>query len=218
MNIFQGMGAVKANQNNSYMPFGFAGVVEIESLTGKPNRKGVPTFIAELTMVTSNHPKAPAGSRQSWAINLSEPARALAEIKGFLLAVLGHVPGTFEKSLAAGDPSAQALNGQIDSLCARALQSDNPLAKRKVYLTTARKRTKAGGDFTVHVWLPEASAPAVLPQPTAADLAEGAPAASAPYAASPGVAGAPTWPGAPVFTAPPGAPPASPFGNDPFKR
>lgn len=222
---FSGMGGIKANASHGYMPFGFAGIVSIVSLTGKTNRKGIPSFIVEFCPVTSNHPEAPVGARLSWAINMQEPAKALAEIKAFLLAVMGQDSAAFEKAAAAGDPNAQALNAQIDALCARALQADNPLAGRKVYLTTKRKRTRAGGDFTVHTWAPEASAPAVLPAPTPADLAPrnvapGAPGGYAPgaYGVPPGgypaqapayaPPGAPTWQGAPPPAYPPqGAPP-----------
>ena len=84
----------------------------------------------------------------TWQTN-SKNDSFLGNVKGFLAACNGADP-TNEAELAATFPGPK----DAEDTARYSVSSDNPLAGTWLNLNCVKKKTKAGGDFTVHNWAP----------------------------------------------------------------
>jgi hypothetical protein len=109
-----------------------------------------PLYVIETEILESNQPLRPAGMRCVSMIDLANVDLRGRNIAGFLSAVFGHDPTTLQK-----DSTVTPWDGQTwGEYAAWSVREDNPLAGREVGCRVQPIKTKAGGDFSLHVWVP----------------------------------------------------------------
>lgn len=188
MGFFDNIGNAVIGQGGTYLKPGHRYLVEVVKCLTKQGRKGDLFFIAELLVHESSDQTLPPGFTASWTCNFKHDAAI-----GNVLWFLGAVNGIDVKDEAR-------LKREITSQVAEfAVSPANPLAGRMVEVEVQAVKTRAGGDFSKHVWHPT-----TLPPNEAARSAARAKAAAAPP--PPPLSGL----AAPAFAPPPALPPAFP--------
>ncbi len=146
MGLFEGVEGAKVGQGGVYFLAGNY-LVEVEKVLAKRSRKKEDLFIVEAGILESDNAQRKAGSSASWIVNFKHDA-ALGNIKGFLAACNGIDPGDRAK-----------VDEEItEDVCEYAVDDENPLSGTRVKLSCVMTQTKAGGDFTLHLWSPVAEA------------------------------------------------------------
>ena len=142
MGLFSGIGDAQVGQGGVYFLPGEY-VVEIIKCFTMRSRKREDLFIAECLIKESNNPERRPGSKASWVVNFKQDA-ALGNIKGFVAACSGISPS-----------NQKAVDAEVDEeSCEYAVDDDNPLAGTLLSLSAVNKITRAGNDFTLHMWEP----------------------------------------------------------------
>jgi hypothetical protein len=109
-------------------------VVEIAKVAVVEGRKGDEFFVVEGKNIQSNNPERPVGATCSWVVNTD----------------LDAAPGNIKQFISA---AGQCDASEVDEDSVEAsISSDNPLCGEKVSLTVVTIKTKAGNDFSKHVW------------------------------------------------------------------
>lgn len=142
MSLFDGIEDAQVGQGGVYFLPGKYLVKVLKCITLK-SRKREDLFIVECEVVESDVPERKPGSKASWIVNFKQDA-ALGNIKGFIAAANGIDPG-----------DESAVNEQVNlEICEYVVSDENPLAGTLVGLVAVNKKTRAGSDFTLHMWEP----------------------------------------------------------------
>lgn len=142
MGLFSGIGEAQVGQGGVYFLPGEY-IVEIVKCFTMRSRKREDLFIAECLIHESTNPERRPGSKASWVVNFKQDA-ALGNIKGFIAACNGISPS-----------NQKAVDEAVDEeSCEYAVDDDNPLAGTRLALSAVNKLTRAGTDFTLHLWEP----------------------------------------------------------------
>ncbi len=148
VNYFSGSNGMDASAKLPFFPAGFLGRVAVDQTKGITQRDGSRAFIAELTVLESNMAdRVFVGGRYSWFQSLKEPGTAYPACISFLYAALGLDAA---KHKAAIDSQIKPNQDAWLNSCSNA----NPLKGAEIRLQTTNKKTKAGGDFTLHAFSP----------------------------------------------------------------
>lgn len=122
-------------------------VAEVLRISSRKGHKGL-SFIAEFEVKSTNNPGLTPGSRRSFVRNLSKPdtlSMALGDIKGLLLALF---------NVDSRTEYGKAFAEKCGALTERAIGAGNPLSGALVCISVFVKKTKAGSDFSNHVFMP----------------------------------------------------------------
>jgi hypothetical protein len=142
MGLFSGIGEAQVGQGGVYFLPGEY-VVEVVKCFTMRSRKREDLFIVECLIKESDNNERRAGSKASWVVNFKQDA-ALGNIKAFVAACSGISPS-----------NQKAVDEQVDEeSCEYAVDDDNPLAGTMLRLSAVNKITRAGNDFTLHLWEP----------------------------------------------------------------
>jgi hypothetical protein len=134
--------------------------VRIEMCKNKPaTDNSGPAFIAELEVLESDNPNIEPGDYKDWYRGVDgktgiQRKMAAKDLVTFLCAAAG-----FDPDVAGDKERFFNAHGNGSKLLAAA-GDDNALDGALLNLRTYTKKTKAGGDFTVHCWSPCKDAPA----------------------------------------------------------
>jgi hypothetical protein len=142
MSLFDGIEDAQVGQGGVYFLPGKYLVKVLKCITLK-SRKREDLFIVECEILESDCPDRKPGSKASWIVNFKQDA-ALGNIKGFIAAANGIDPG---------DESSVKEQVTMD-ICEYVVSDENPLAGTPVGLVCVNKKTRAGSDFTLHMWEP----------------------------------------------------------------
>ncbi len=114
-------------------------------------------FIAEFKIVTSTNPEHVAGSTASWSCKDPSSDNGSGDVKAFCIAALGNDPRQVkdndEKAQLQATLLAFAAMGEAEAF-KRLGVPENLFVGRRLKLETSVIKTKAGKDFTKHVWSP----------------------------------------------------------------
>ncbi len=140
MGLFAGIGEAEVGGGGVYF---LAGIykVELVKVFAKKSRKGDDLFIVETKILESDNEERAVGSSCSWVVSLKHDA-ALGNIKGFIAAANGIDPGDKDQV------NAEVNEDAVEMACS----SDNPLEGTVLPLECNQIKTRAGGDFTLHIW------------------------------------------------------------------
>jgi hypothetical protein len=128
--------------------------VEIQAVKHKEKGYRGESVIINVEVISSDNDDAPVGSSKSVAFNLSkQPILALNNLKAFVCGIYG-------MNGAAKDPETKS---RVNHVSKRMVESDNPLARVRVHLSTFMTKTGKGGDFTNLVWSPYVAEPGYVP-------------------------------------------------------
>lgn len=119
-------------------------VVEIERCFTLKSRKNAHLAIVECLIKESDNPARSAGTRASWVSNLDGQDAAMGNIKAFL-AIANGLDTTDEKLIDENVDEAMAAYCFGES-------NENPLAGYTMSLQCTTVKTRAGNDFTKHMW------------------------------------------------------------------
>jgi len=189
----------------------------LRCLSKQTQKSGV-AFISEFEVLESDNPVHPIGSKGTFFVKMANPQQGFSNIKEMVVAILGFdISNPEHLRQIERDLSPQLAN----LMTALETQGTAVLGGRDTVSVECRIiQTKAGNDFTLHVWSPWTPPPgwtpaptpatAQMPQRTAAQPAtapQGYPAAYAPPAFAP--------PALAPQAVPQGAPPAQSAGGPP---
>lgn len=107
------------------------------------SRKGVPLVVVECEILESDNSERAAGTRASWVVNMSQDAGP-GNVKGFIAAALG---------IDANDTN-RVDEEVTPEFVDEAFSESNPLLDVRLRLQCSLVKTRAGSDFTRHVWIP----------------------------------------------------------------
>lgn len=223
MGLYDNIGNAAIGQGGNYLNAGHQYLVEVARVFAKQGRKGDVFTVVELIVHESDDTKNPPGFKASWTVNHKHDA-ALGNLLWFFGACAG-IPVEDEARLKREITTA---------FCEYAVSAQNPLKGKLVEVEIHALTTRAGNQFSKHVWKPttrpanpqvaaivaaQAAAagaiaafgttPAPATQPT--PLTQAVPPSPAGVSAPPAGFAAPPLPSA-AFSAPPAAPtpPAAP--------
>jgi len=143
MGMFDGMNQAPMGLQRLYFQVGryLIKVIKIKGITAAESFHGRGSFVVECEILKSTVPGLPPGSQPAWVQTIGQSAKdremAFGAIKLFFAAVLN-------------DPKLAGLD--VESLADNAVSDANPLCGAALGLVCTNKRTKAGGDFTLHAW------------------------------------------------------------------
>lgn len=153
--LFAGIGSAELTAGGAYFDVGkdasgnkVQGHYEVEIKKvivkeGRPPKREI-LYIAECTILDTDVASMRVGTSASWVQKMSLDS-ALGAVKEFIAAALGVEPHT-EENRAWIDANV------TEEVADASVGPDNPLAGKKVLLTTIPHVTKTGGDFTKHRW------------------------------------------------------------------
>lgn len=153
MGAFAGMRDAKMYETGTPLTQGVY-TLEITKCILKNTRKSGLAFIAELTVLESNNPAHPVGSKRSWFQKMADLDVAHGSLKIFAAAVLGFDPMTQKEEIKAKlDPEIEAI---MDAACDEGQQvfRGKRVAVECVPTTTKEKKLP----FTRHNWAPAKAA------------------------------------------------------------
>jgi hypothetical protein len=174
--------------NGPKFPPGTYPKVRIEDVKMHQARTGEDFFIVSGTVLETNNPACPVGTKADWVCNMKHDSSP-GNVKSFAGALMG----------VRGDDEIkrQITTGVITHLISPA----QPGRGRVVGLQVVTIQTKRGSDFNKHIWtVCDGGAPALA----------AAPALPAVPAVAPALPPPPVVPAAPALPPPPPAPPAFP--------
>ena len=149
--FFSGTNGLDATNKYPFFPSGFIGDLQVDATKGIVRRNGEKAFLVEFTVISSNLPEVYVGGKYTWFQSLKEPGTSWPSCIAFLYACLGLDSNRDKAEIDAKVKPHQ--DHYLNTACAQ-----NALAGAKVRLQTAVKKTKAGGDFTLHTFSPAAKA------------------------------------------------------------
>ena len=154
MGRFSGVASVQTNQGGLYFLDGDY-EVEVEETKMVRNRKGIDCFIISATVLKSTNSQRAVGCKPAQVIPMKPDLlpTALGAIKAFAAAVMGiENPDGYKEECKKGEGQDEA-NDRFWEESLEALVSDEQPAKgTKLHLNVATIKTKAGNDFSKHVW------------------------------------------------------------------
>lgn len=116
--------------------------VRIDTCKAIVSRNGIAFFVVEATILESNNPERPAGSRCSWLQKIQTDMGPV-NIKKFVGAANGL------------DPASEEVNREVNQdVVEYVVSDDQPLAGTVMPLQCVLTETKAGNPFTIHNWEP----------------------------------------------------------------
>jgi hypothetical protein len=155
MGRFAGLGGIKTNQGGLHFQPGDY-LVEIDEIKFLKNRKGQDCFIVGAKVLESSNPERAPGCRPSQVVVLRSDIleTAWGNIKQFAGAIMG---------LEDPDSYVPEDGTSIDDFWDQALEfmvaDEQPMEGAKIHLNCTNIKTKAGNDFTKHIWGPLVSMP-----------------------------------------------------------
>lgn len=169
--IFKGMRDQPVFGRGTYINETGDFVVEIRKLLAKASeqKRGETFFICEFSIVESDNEKHPAGASRSWTSKFSQQS-TFGNIKELMFAAIGK-HGT---DVPLTDDAHELVSALATAACSEQNGADVPsalatlkkfgingmegvsdlLVGTHVRLRTVQTKTRAGGDFTRHVWAP----------------------------------------------------------------
>jgi hypothetical protein len=152
--MFGGIGQATIGQGGVYF---LPGKYEVEVVAVKmiETRKKEDMFIVECLINESDNPERRVGTKAAYCCNRKHDS-FLGNVKAFLAACNGADPEN-EAQVAevfmenGRDTTQDVADFAID-------EKENPLAGTKLGLTCVNKKTRTGGDFTLHFWQPREQA------------------------------------------------------------
>lgn len=140
----------EASSNNSGVYFlpGRYPRLELKRVDVIKNRKGDMCFLVETDIIESDVDERPEGTSASWVANLTRHDAAMGNVKAFFEAVIAGYP---EMKTVLMDP--KKFNGNFEKFT-EYLVAQQVLVGCEIALSATNTKTKAGGDFTIHRWLP----------------------------------------------------------------
>lgn len=145
MGLFDGLQNAQVFERGQYLTPGEY-TLEIQKTIAKRSQNSGDVFIVEFTILESNNPEKPVGSRASWVQSFKNVTIALSSIKEFLLAALG-VDTSDKAKLREVEPRIE----DIMNTCV-ASPGDNPLTGERIKVSVVNVTTKKGGPFSRHDW------------------------------------------------------------------
>ena len=145
MGIFSGIGDAKVGIGGVYFDTGNY-VVKIRAAKMVLSRKKDDLYTVECDVKESDNQAIRPGTMATWQTNAAYDS-FLGNVKAFLAATNGADPSN-EAELAATFPN----KGDAEAAAEYSVSADNPLAGTWLNLNCVKKKTKSGGDFTVHNW------------------------------------------------------------------
>lgn len=142
-------------ERGKFFPPGFRGTVKIERTIAKESVKSGLGFICEVRIVEvsrpgeEGHEKSPvtAGEKRTWWQGMTDKTVAFPALKSWAGAVAGYTEkADIDRDVGPG--LSKVLQHATDN------PADNDFVGVHVNLETWHKKTKKGGDFTVHDWSP----------------------------------------------------------------
>ncbi len=119
-------------------------------------------FIAEFKILSSTSPEHAVGSTASWSCKDPSSDSGSGDVKAFCIAATGNDPrqvkDSDEKAQLQATYLAFAAMGEAEAF-KRLNLPENFFVGRRLRLETSLIKTKAGKDFTKHVWSPVPKAP-----------------------------------------------------------
>lgn len=140
--IFKSIAASKVSSGGVYfLPGNY--LVSVVKAFVMTSRKGTPLVVVECEILESDNPERAVGTRASWVVNMSQDAGP-GNVKGFIAAAIGVNPSDTAKVDSEVTPE----------FCEEAFGETNPLMDVRMRLQCSLVKTKAGSDFTRHIWIP----------------------------------------------------------------
>jgi len=156
--------APMGDMGGRYLPPDFIGDVRVETVEEfKTRNKGEAFIVTFQVLSCTSKADVEIGGTYSWFQKINDSAPR--EIKNFLAACTGFDP--YDPAGQAG--FASRFSGKAGrELYSAAVSKDNTLETTNLHVETYGKKTRGGGDFTVHRWTPAAGAPKAAAAPPAA--------------------------------------------------
>jgi hypothetical protein len=139
MGNFESIGSARMSGGGVYFLQGNY-IVEVEKAFQMKSFKNADLVIVECKIVESDVPERAPGTRASWVPKINP--ESMGSIKQFLAAANGIDPSDDETVNKEITPQVAELS----------FVTDSPLCGTKLGLQCVNVKTKAGGDFTKHVW------------------------------------------------------------------
>ncbi|MBW2672101.1 MAG: hypothetical protein JRD89_01630 [Deltaproteobacteria bacterium] len=155
MSLFNGMGSASATGSGVYFNSNHNYLCKVLCLKIIQSRSNDNMFVAEMEVIESDDPERGPGSCPAWVVNFKHDS-ALGNIKGLLGALNGVNPNEVEALNALFsevNEKGETVDISVD-ISEYAVSEANPLAGNTVRLRTEGIKTRAGGDFTKHLWRP----------------------------------------------------------------
>lgn len=130
MGRFSGIESASSSEGGVYLLPG-AYRLKVDAIKTGTSRKKRDFFVAEFSILESNNPERPAGTKASWMVMLDLDT-ALGNIKDFL------------ETLSGGDVDEEGVE--------LAVSAANPFAGLEIKASAANVKTKKGTDFTKVQW------------------------------------------------------------------
>jgi hypothetical protein len=146
---FDGIENAEVFERGSYLPPDGVYYLKVNRTLTKDTQRSGPAFIAEFTVIHSEHDAVTDGQKKSWFQGLKDKNVAFPAILEFMAALLG---------IDVKDKEAfDDFKGKIKPILKEAgnydgPDEDHPLHGETIKVTTWSKETNAGKDFTVHDW------------------------------------------------------------------
>lgn len=144
MGFFGSINNVDATAAGNRRPYFLEGTyrVRIVKSAAFNSRMGIPFFVVEAEILTSNNPERPAGMICAQVIKLSTDMGPI-NVKRFIAAANGI------------DPNSAEANEEVDEdVCEYAVSDEQPLAGIEMGLQCVVTKTQKNADFTIHHWEP----------------------------------------------------------------
>ncbi len=144
---FKGAKGMTISGQGVYFTPGVDCILRIEKTHIFPARKG-DMYIVEGVIVEGGNAEHPVGARRSWLQGLKDKDIAFRAVKAFCIAALG---------LSMKRSEDDKKIAQFEEECETVLEAsavENIFKGHTVRLETTNKPTRAGQDFTLHVWSP----------------------------------------------------------------
>ena len=135
MGIFSGIKDAQVSSGGVYFVPGLYPVVEVDACKMIFTRKNEELFVAECKIIESEVPERGPGTHASFTANITRHDAALGNIKGFMV--------------AGFNCSADEIT---DDVAEEVVSARQPLAGVRLRLEAVNVGTRAGGDFTKHIW------------------------------------------------------------------
>lgn len=148
MGLFSGIGGAKVGVGGAYFSAGQY-IVRLKLVKIVQSRKHEDLYTVETIVKSSNNPDIKVGELRTWQTNAKRDS-FLGNVKGFLAACNGVDPSN-EVQVAELFPNPEEAEAAAEFSVD---EKENPLGGIWLNLSCVLKKTKAGGDFTVHNWMP----------------------------------------------------------------
>jgi len=137
MGLFSNIEKAQVSMGGNWLKAGGKYLCYVSVCKAPDNRKKKLMYVVELDVIESNHAEIKPGMKASCVFNLTDHEAAWGNLKGFLAAA---VPCN------ADDVDEAVLDASITPA--------NPMKGQLVIVEVVNQKTRAGGDFSKHIWYP----------------------------------------------------------------